>query len=198
MNIQNTQNHSIYPYSQELRGIQKQEPVAAPTSPENKPPKIAEKPAYDEYIPGKEHEPTGLYKVTHDDKGNPKIHFDDPMKKSAADNIPKAEENFSPSKPTPEIEDSSLNGEDKPTKEALPAKSEPERKAESCTTNTDKVDREIEKLKEEQKRLEQQLRATQDTQKAEDLKWQLAQVKNELQQKDNDIYRRQNAVVTQG
>lgn len=198
MNIQNTQNHSIYPYSQELRGIQKQEPIAAPTSPENKPLKIAKKPAYDECIPGKEHEPTGLYKVAHDDKGNPKIHFDVPMEKTAADNVSKAEEDFSPSKSTPEIEDSSLNGEGKPAKEAPPAKSEPEHKAESCTTNTDKVDREIEKLKEKQKRLEQQLRVTQDSQTAEDLKRQLAQAENELQQKDNDTYRRQNAVVTQG
>lgn len=198
MNIQNTQNNSIYQYSQELRGIQKQEPVAAPASPENKLPKIAGKTVYDQYIPGREHEPTGLYKVAHDDKGNPKIHFDGSMKKSAADNIPKAEGNLSPSKLTPEIEDSSLNGEGKPAKEESPVKGEPERKAESCTTNTDKVDKEIEKLKEEQKRLKQQLRATQDPQKAEDLKRQLAQAENELQQKDNDAYRRQNAVVTQG
>ena len=38
-------------------------------------------------------------------------------------------------------------------------KEEPAKKAEKCTTNTDNVDREIEKLKEEKKQLEQQIKA---------------------------------------
>ena len=84
-----------------------------------------------------------------------------------------------------------------PSKEAAPAKGEPGRKAETCTTNTDKVDREIEKLKEERDQLEQQIRTTKDPDKAEDLKRQLAQLENELRQKDNDAYRRQNAVISQ-
>ena len=83
-----------------------------------------------------------------------------------------------------------------PSKEAAPAKGEPGRKAETCTTNTDKVDREIEKLKEERDQLEQQIRTTKDPDKAEDLKRQLAQLENELRQKDNDAYRRQNAVIS--
>lgn len=95
-------------------------------------------PEYDEYIPGEKREPIGLYKLTHDDEGNPIIEFDDPMK---ADNV-------SPQ----EAED--------PSKEAAPAKGKPGRKAETCTTNTDKVDREIEKLKEERDQLEQQIRTT--------------------------------------
>lgn len=41
-------------------------------------------PEYDEYIPGEKREPIGLYKLTHDDEGNPIIEFDDPMK---ADNV---------------------------------------------------------------------------------------------------------------
>ena len=131
-------------------------------------------PEYDEYIPGEKREPIGLYKLTHDDEGNPIIEFDDPMK---ADNVSPQEA-------------------EGPSKEAAPAKGEPGRKAETCTTNTDKVDREIEKLKEERDQLEQQIRTTKDPDKAEDLKRQLAQLENELRQKDNDAYRRQNAVIS--
>ena len=58
----------------------------------------------------------------------------------------------------------------------------------------DKVDREIKQLKEEKRKLEQELRTTLDTQKARELTRKLAQVEQELQQKDNDSYRRQNTV----
>ena len=85
---------------------------------------------------------------------------------------------------------------DNPTKEAAPVQNEPGRKAETCTTNTDQVDREIEKLKEKRDGLEQQLRTTKDPDKAKDLERQLAQVEKELQQKDNDAYRRQNSVIS--
>ena len=169
MSVQGIGNHAAHQLPQEMRGIQRQEPVAAPV-PQNdtdKPSKQSGLPEYDEYIPGEKREPIGLYKLSHDDEGNPIIEFDDPMK---ADNA-------SP-------------------KEAAPAKGEPGRKAETCTTNTDKVDREIEKLKEERDQLEQQIRTTKDPDKAEDLKRQLAQLENELRQKDNDAYRRQNAVIS--
>ena len=65
---------------------------------------------------------------------------------------------------------------------------------EKCTGNTDKVDREIKQLKEEKRKLEQELRTTLDTQKARELTRKLAKVEQELQQKDNDSYRRQNTV----
>ncbi len=61
-----------------------------------------------------------------------------------------------------------------------------------CTANTDKVDREIEKLKEKEKQLTQQLQRTTDPQKSDAIARQLRQVENELRQKDNDTYRRQN------
>ena len=62
--------------------------------------------------------------------------------------------------------------------------------------NTDKVDREIEKLKERKKELEQQIRAAAgDEQKVQALEKELAQVENELRQKDNDAYRKQHCSV---
>ena len=69
-------------------------------------------------------------------------------------------------------------------------------KAEECTTNTDAVDREIEKLKEEKRQLEQQIQAETDDEKVKELEKKLAQVEAELNQKNNDTYRRQNAVVS--
>ncbi len=69
--------------------------------------------------------------------------------------------------------------------------------AEKCVANTDKVDREIKKLKEEKQQLEQQIRsALGDEKKIRELEKKLAQVENELSQKDNDTYRRQNASVS--
>lgn len=64
-----------------------------------------------------------------------------------------------------------------------------------CTTNTDHVDKEIEKLKEKKKQLEQQISATADEKTRKELEKKLAQVESELSQKDNDTYRRQNAIV---
>ena len=82
-------------------------------------------------------------------------------------------------------------------KKAERAKTDPEKKTEECTTNTDGVDREIEKLKEEKKKLEQQIRsATDDEEKVKNLKNKLSQIEAEITQKDNDAYRRQKAVVS--
>lgn len=71
------------------------------------------------------------------------------------------------------------------------------KKAEKHTVNTDQVDREIEKLKEEKKQLEQQLRAAAgDEERTKELERKLAQIESQLSQKDNDTYRRQRAVVS--
>ena len=76
-------------------------------------------------------------------------------------------------------------------------KEEPAKKAEKCTTNTDNVDREIEKLKEEKKQLEQQIKAAAgDKEKVKVLEKKLVQIEGQLSQKDNDTYRRQNAVIS--
>ena len=57
------------------------------------------------------------------------------------------------------------------------------------------MDREIEKLKEKKKQLEQELK-TADESKKEDLGAQIQQLEMELLQKDNDTYRRNNAVIS--
>ena len=76
-------------------------------------------------------------------------------------------------------------------------KEEPAKKAEKCTTNTDNVDREIEKLKEEKEQLEQQIKAAAgDKEKVKVLEKKLAQIEGKLSQKDNDTYRRKNAVIS--
>ena len=63
--------------------------------------------------------------------------------------------------------------------------------------NSDKVDREIEKLKKKKGELEQRLNTETDEAKIKDLERQLAQVDRELKQKDNDTYRRQHTTVRQ-
>lgn len=76
-------------------------------------------------------------------------------------------------------------------------KEEPAKKAEKCTTNTDNVDREIEKLKEDKKQLEQQIKAAAgDKEKVKVLEKKLVQIEGQLSQKDNDTYRRKNAVIS--
>ena len=71
----------------------------------------------------------------------------------------------------------------------------PEEKSETTTCNTDRVDEEIKRLKEKQEQLEQKLRAA-EGENAERIKKQLESVSAELAMKDNDTYRRQNAIFT--
>ena len=107
----------------------------------------------------------GLYRPGKDSDGNPKIDYIDPKK----DVSPEAK------------------ADDKVSTDP--------KKSESTTTDTDKVDREIEKLKEKKARLEQEIRTAEEDQKKR-LEQELHQVEAELVQKDNDNYRRQNAVVS--
>ena len=106
----------------------------------------------------------GIYRPGRDDKGNPKIDYVDPQSDG-------------PTKP------------DKCNK--MPVNSE---KSESTTINTDKVDREIEKLKEKKARLEQELHTAEESRKKE-IEKELQQIEMELMQKDNDTYRLQGAVI---
>ncbi len=83
-------------------------------------------------------------------------------------------------------------------KPAAPAKQEEPagdkgRPAERCVCSTDKVDREIARLRQKQQQLQQKLNQTEDPQQQEALQKQLDAVARELQQKDNDAYRRQHA-----
>ncbi|MDE7198703.1 MAG: hypothetical protein K2O15_07445 [Lachnospiraceae bacterium] len=126
----------------------------------------------DEYINSEKAgaKPAGLYRVGQDENGNRKIFYDDPKKSRNAD------------------------GREQPKAEG-DAPAEP---GEKCTTDTDKVDREIRKLKEKKQQLERQLRsAAGDEKKTGELEKKLAQVESELGQKDTDTYRRQHASVSQ-
>jgi len=67
--------------------------------------------------------------------------------------------------------------------------------SQTTTMDTNNVDREIEKLKNKKAQLEQQLYSVGETKKKE-LEQELRQVEAELAQKDNDAYRRHNAVVS--
>ena len=107
----------------------------------------------------------GLYRPGKDSDGNPKIDYIDPKK----DVSPEAK------------------ADDKVSSD--------QKKSESTTTDTDKADREIEKLKEKKAQLEQEIRTAEDEQKKR-LEQELHHVEAELAQKDNDNYRRQNAVIT--
>ncbi|MDE6132938.1 MAG: hypothetical protein K2G04_06155 [Oscillospiraceae bacterium] len=75
-----------------------------------------------------------------------------------------------------------------------PPKEERE-KSESCTCDTDRVDGEIKRLREKQEQLEQKLRAA-EGENAERIRKQLESVSAELAMKDNDAYRRQNAIFS--
>ena len=135
----------------------------------------------DEYISSEKsgQKPTGLYRVGQDENGNRKIFFDSPKAGHANgkdDRFGESEDGKAPK----------VRGD----RQGKPA--------EKCVTNTDKVDREIGKLKEKKKQLKQQIRtAFGDEKKIRELEKKLAQVENELSKKDNDTYRRQNASVSE-
>lgn len=123
----------------------------------------------DEYISSGQSgsRPSGLYHMGKDEKGNTKVLYDDLKKVSCADK-----------------------------KEQSKVGADSSKDAEKCTTNTDRVDREIKKLKEQKRQLEQQIKATfGDEEKIKELAKKLSQLESELSQKDNDTYRRQNAVI---
>ena len=69
----------------------------------------------------------------------------------------------------------------------------PTQKSKSATYNTDKVDAEIKRLREQKQQFEKQLRSASDPQQAVMLQKQISRLEKELQQKDNDAYRREHA-----
>lgn len=125
----------------------------------------------DEYISSEQsgRKPSGLYHMGKDENGNPKVMYDDPKKAGGVDK-----------KGQPKV------GADSPGEDE-----------EKCTMNTDKVDREIKKLKEQKQQLEQKIKAASgDEEKVKELEKKLSQIEGALSQKDNDTYRRQNAVIS--
>lgn len=134
----------------------------------------------DEYISSEKsgEKPSGLYRVGQDENGNRKVFFEKPNQLN-----PENEKNR-----TEEKDGKPLKADaDKPEKEEI------------CIGNTDRVEREIQKLKEKKKQLEQQIQAASgDEKKIRELEQKKAQVEMELSQKDNDTYRRQNTSFTKG
>ena len=136
-------------------------------------------------------EPVGLDRIGQDENGGRKIFFEDPDKADRADGKeePKAEK-----------------ADGKKPKVDGDSQGKP---AEVCIGNTDKVDREIEKLKEKKRELEQQIQSAfgdetpsgyhsmpsgdKVERKIQELEKKLAQVEQELSQKDNDTYRKQHS-----
>lgn len=110
---------------------------------------------------------TGMYKVSHDEKGQQIIQVD--KNQEDMQNQPKTE---------------SQNEGEEPV-------------IVKTTANTDKVDKEIEKLKQSKTQLEQKIAAAKDTREKDSLENQLAQVEAELKMKDNDTYRRQHMEITE-
>ena len=139
-------------------------------------------PAMDGYAPEEPREPSGRYWMGRGEDGRAKIFFDGP---EGAANAPKQPEG------APEAEEPKQAGQGAKGPEGK------KDKGETWECNTDKVDREIEKLKKQQQELEQRLGTETDEAKIKDLEHQLAQVEQELKQKDSDTYRRQHAVYTQ-
>ncbi len=138
----------------------------------------------DEYISSEAsgNKPSGLYRLGQDENGNPKVFYDDPKKRAGKE----AAEKESAEK-------------EQAGKKAVDADQDENPKAseEKCVGSTDRVDREIKRLKEQKKQLEQQIRAAAgDEEKVKELQAELTQLESELSQKDNDTYRRQNTVFT--
>lgn len=77
-----------------------------------------------------------------------------------------------------------------------PQKSAPDSRAELCTADTGKVDRELEQLRRERQQLEQRLNSETDETKARELQGKLAALDGELSRKDNGAYRRRHTVFS--
>lgn len=165
---------------------------------------------HDEYIPSGDQasKTPGIYRPETDKNGQQKIVFDKPdsPEKSEQSDTAQGKNNGGSSKVTPNQTEDNGNSpkvapdqskDDENSKEKHgPEKSGDKKHGLWCTVNTDKVDAEIKKLKEEKQQIEQQIKKTGDENKCKELKKQLSQIESELSAKDNDVYRKQHATYT--
>lgn len=170
------------PAVREVEKSQETRPVS-PASPQGGGPL---KPARDEYVPEgeKRREPYGRYWLGKDQDGSLKVCFDDPEAKDAAS--PASPEAAAPPKA------------EEPEKDEEPAPPGKGGEEEKCTADTDEVDRELKRLREKREELARRLSSETGGERARALERQLAQVENELRQKDNDAYRRRHTKFTNG
>ncbi|MCI8553430.1 MAG: hypothetical protein HFJ80_00590 [Clostridiales bacterium] len=167
MNLSEIQSHPAYLSSPKIDIADTAQPMESTAN--NSP-----APSFDKYVPEESDArlSAGLYYPTHDESGHPQVQWEPPVSLPADE--PASEE--------PEM--------------VAPTQERPDSRSESCTANTDRVDREIEKLKREKQQLEQQLRSAPDSPKAEEWTRQLSRIEQQLSQKDNDAYRRQHTVFS--
>lgn len=137
--------------------------------------------AQDRYAPAERQEPYGRYWLGKDGDGQPKVFFTDPAKAADAPKKPK------------DAPDTGRAGRDKEAEG--PGKAG--KKEARCVGSTDRVDREIERLKKKKEELEKRLNTETDETKVRNLQRQLDQLKRELMEKDNDAYRKQHCTFTQ-
>lgn len=142
-------------------------------------PSIELKRRFDTYETQTPQESAGVYKVAHDENGQ---------------QIIQVEENQGNVKPQSAVSPQSAA---EPQSEAEPRNETEKPTIEKTVGNTDKVDREIKKLKQKKAELQQKIATTEDQKQRESLEKQLAQVEDELKLKDNDTYRRQHMEITE-
>ena len=151
---------------------------------------------HDEYIPSgdKASKTPGIYRLETDKNGQQKIVFDKPdlPEKSEQSDTAQGKDNGNSPKVAP---DQSKDDENSKEKDG-PEKNGDKKHGLWCTVNTDKVDAEIKKLKEEKQQIERQIKRTDDENKYKELKKQLSQIESELSAKDKDAYRKQHASYT--
>ncbi len=140
------------------------------------------KSAEDTYTPEEKAEPIGRYWPERDESGRLEIRFDDPKQ---------PEKRLSNPEEAQKVEKSNQNAGGDGADKSIPG-----RKEEICRGNTDEVDREIEKLKKKKEDLERQLNSETDEKRIRELERKLAQIEQELGQKDNDTYRRNHTVFS--
>ena len=147
-------------------------------------------PNQDTYIPEEPQESIGRYWLGKDENGNPKIYSDESKQAQEiahTEDVAKELKQVQDTSDTKDKQNQSIEDEQEKSQGTQVTK---------CTVNTDKVDREIQKLKEKQAELEQKLQMETEENKKQKLEQQLSQVEQELRRKDNDAYKRQHAEYT--
>lgn len=144
-------------------------------------------PKTDLYVHGEEAVCAGLYRLTKDENGAPKIIFDAPGHNAAE--AADGEDDIVKSLEQP-LEEKEASGEDEDKKGDGITIME-------TTGNCDKVEAEIRKLMQEKARLSRQMnRCADHPDKQQEVQNRLQQVENELRVKDTDEYRKQHMVIT--
>lgn len=170
-------------------------------APQDRPPREQDqgrplRPAADEYTPEQKEPPSGRYWLERDGDGRQVVFYDGPQQPAGGPARPETGDTPASGGAQPrQAEDAPDADAPQPGKAAggPEEKRAPENDQERCTVDTGRVDREIEALKKQKQELERQLKAETDETKARALRARVAQIEQELSQKDNDTYRRQHA-----